>query len=194
MTLTIRKSEISKIDLGDFYTDYPHQDRHHLLEPQGQSEHRLLAYISTLVSETKIADVGSRTGNSALALSYNSSNYVDSYDINPNYFSFCRDSIRKDNLTFHLKDICSGPEMATLLQYSVINLDIDPHEGTVEQRVTDFLAENQWKGLLILDDIHYGWEKLTEVWGSIELPKVDATEFGHASGTGLVLFGDWKVE
>ena len=42
----------------------------------GQSEYRLYAWLSTQLNNTTILDVGTRTGGSALALSYNETNKV----------------------------------------------------------------------------------------------------------------------
>ena len=47
----------------------------------GQSEYRLYARLSTQFNNTTILDVGTRTGGSALALSYNETNNVMSYDL-----------------------------------------------------------------------------------------------------------------
>ena len=45
----------------------------------GQSEYRLYAWLSTQFNNTTILDVGTRTGGSALALSYNDKNKVAFY-------------------------------------------------------------------------------------------------------------------
>ena len=47
----------------------------------GVSEYRLYAYLSTFFNKTTILDIGTRTGGSALALSYNPQNTVRSYDL-----------------------------------------------------------------------------------------------------------------
>ena len=47
----------------------------------GQSEYRLYAWLSSQFENTTILDVGTRTGGSALALSYNDKNQVISYDL-----------------------------------------------------------------------------------------------------------------
>ena len=44
--------------------------------PAGQSEYRFYAYLSTFFNNTTILDIGTRTGGSALALSYNPTNQV----------------------------------------------------------------------------------------------------------------------
>ena len=66
----------------------------------GQCEYRLYAHLSTLFNGTTILDVGSRTGGSALALSYNEKNQVISYDLEEQGAS----SIKRDNITWKIQD------------------------------------------------------------------------------------------
>ena len=66
----------------------------------GQCEYRLYAHLSTLFKGTTILDVGSRTGGSALALSYNEDNQVISYDLEEQGAS----SIKRDNITWKIQD------------------------------------------------------------------------------------------
>ena len=51
--------------------------------PAGQSEYKLYAYLSTFFNKSTILDIGTRVGGSALALSYNPTNQVISYDLVP---------------------------------------------------------------------------------------------------------------
>ena len=82
-TLTKKKIEINKEDVKAL-------DVSHLRDlslnsndwlPAGQSEYRFYAYMSTWFNNTTILDIGTRTGGSALALSYNPTNKVRSYDL-----------------------------------------------------------------------------------------------------------------
>ena len=82
-----------------------------------------------------------------------------------------------------------------LLNSSIIFLDIDPHEGTREYNFYLWLKENKYKGLLILDDIHYFKEMRDNVWHKIpSSEKCDATSVGHWSGTGFVTFNNQTIE
>ena len=67
----------------------------------GQSEYRLYAWLSTQFNNTTILDVGTRTGGSALALSYNETNKVMSYDLQEQGAS---SGISKSNVQFNIKD------------------------------------------------------------------------------------------
>ena len=55
------------------------------------------------------------------------------------------------------------------------------------------LIEMDFKGILLLDDIHLNPE-MQSFWDWIPVGrKVDLTRLGHHSGTGAVLFGDSKL-
>lgn len=185
MKINITKKHLSKISLSDLADRFPYQGRHHVNDPIGQEFHVLYAYFSSLFNGIKIADIGTRTGNSAIALSYNENNHVDSYDVNSNYYNIVTNNIKKENITFHLQDILSNEK---ILEYKLISLDVDPHDGKQERRCFKFLQENNWKGLVLLDDIGPNWIQLHQWWNEITLPKWDLTKYGHASGTGLVDF------
>lgn len=134
---------------------------------------------------SKFLDIGSRYGNSAVAMSLNPEVHVDSYDIKK-----CgQEDIDKANILFHIENIFD--DMKKTLEYDVILLDIEPHAGKIETDFIAFLKDNDWKGILILDDIGPSWKTLNEVWNSIEdLKKYDVTALAHASGTGIIDFGD----
>jgi hypothetical protein len=55
------------------------------------------------------------------------------------------------------------------------------------------LIEIDFKGILLLDDIHLNAE-MQALWDWIPIvKKIDLTKFGHNSGTGVVMFGDSKL-
>ena len=154
----------------------------------GQSEYRLYAYLSTFFNESYILDVGTRIGGSALALSYNPTNQIISYDLVEQGAS----QIKKDNITWKIQDFRED-ESLDWSKISIIMIDVDPHDGVQEVEMMEFLKEKGWKGIILLDDIGPGWPEVEEMWNSIEEPKIDVTEVGHMSGTGLVNFGSKHV-
>ncbi len=192
MKITISQEEINKISLNQLGLDYPYQNTNHPGDPLGQPFHNLYAYFSTLFNGIKIADIGTRTGNSALALSYNENNIVDSYDVNSNYYNIVTEHIKKPNINFNLENILMSSK---ILQYPLISLDVDPHDGIQERYCFAFLEANNYKGIVLLDDIGPDWPALDYWFRSINLPKWDLTKYGHFSGTGLVDFtGELEVE
>ena len=150
----------------------------------GQSEYRLYAWLSKQFNNTTILDVGTRTGGSALALSYNEKNQVISYDLMEQGAS----QIQKDNITWKIQDFRSDDTL-DWKNISIIMIDVDPHDGVQEVEMMEFLNEVGWKGIMLLDDIGPGWPEVQDMWDEIPEEKLDVTEVGHMSGTGLVNFG-----
>lgn len=151
----------------------------------GVSEYRLYAYLSTLFNETTILDIGTRTGGSALALSYNQKNRIRSYDIVEQGAS----SIRKENVSWIISDFMKDKDI-DWDNVSIIVIDVGPHDGKQERVMMDWLREKGWKGILVLDDIGPGWPLIQEMWNEITDEKIDVTDFAHLSGTGIVNFGN----
>ena len=152
----------------------------------GQSEYRLYAWLSTKFNNTTILDVGTRTGGSALALSYNDKNKVISYDLVEQGAS---SGIKKDNITFKVQDFREDDTL-DYDNISIIMIDVDPHDGTAEEEMFEYLEEKGWKGLVLLDDIGPQWPEIEDFWNRITFPKINVTEVGHMSGTGLVNFDE----
>ena len=150
----------------------------------GQSEYRLYAWLSTQFNNTTILDVGTRTGGSALALSYNETNKVMSYELVEQGAS---SGIKKENVQFNIKDF-RNDDTLDFDNISIIMIDVDPHDGTAEEEMFIFLEEKGWKGLVLLDDIGPQWPEIEDFWNRITYPKINVTEIGHMSGTGLVNF------
>lgn len=132
------------------------------------------------------ADIGTRRGNSALALSLNPKVHVDSYDIHD---QGAGNKIKKDNIDFHLKNVFD--DLSQVLKYDLILLDIDPHAGSLETRLIEYLRDENWQGVLLLDDIGPDWKALHEMWNNVQgLIKYDLTVLAHTSGTGLIDYGE----
>ena len=73
-----------------------------------------------------------------------------------------------------------------LLSSPLIMLDTN-HDGNFENQFFQFLRNNHYDGFLFLDDIHLN-DAMIRFWNSITEPKVDLTDIGHFSGSGLVDF------
>lgn len=174
----------------------PHDrlDTGELLGQPGSEHYRLLAYLARQFSHGTIIDIGTHIGCSALALSTNPSNRVYTFDLQQKLsvtdqhqlwthgnVVFSKDNLMESETRQSWRDI--------LLSSSLIVLDIDPHEGSQEFEFYEWLKQENYRGLLLLDDIHYFKGMRDNCWYKIPSEeKRDLTGLGHWSGTGLVRF------
>ncbi len=79
-------------------------------------------------------------------------------------------------------------ELEALLKSPLILLDT-LHDGVFEREFCQALLSNNYKGILVLDDIHLN-RVMKKFWKNIKVTKYDITEIGHWSGTGLVDFSN----
>ena len=155
---------------------------------QGIEHYKFLAYMSTLFNGRDIIDIGTHRGASALALSYNSENNVYSFDIERKY------TLPKvSNVHYSLENLWELPNRykweQKILGSAFIFLDIDPHDGVLEFEFYEWLKQNNYKGFVICDDIWYFKAMRDNFWYKIDSEhKLDVTELGHWSGTGIVRF------
>jgi predicted O-methyltransferase YrrM len=166
----------------------------------GDQHYRLLAYLSTLFNGVDIIDIGTHVGSSALALSYNPTNTVHTFDIEARMTA--ERKARKwggRNIQFHMENLWDEAVRVAwrdrVLACPLILMDIDPHEGPMEMEFYRWLKEIGYKGLLVCDDIWYFKGMRDRFWYHIPAAeKVDVTALGHWSGTGIVHFGAQEVE
>lgn len=158
---------------------------HHLTDAEARGffladrEHyKLLAYLSTKV-KGPISDIGTYKGASALALSYGG---------NPVYTFDVSDMVALNPVPGNVNVVRYGPDtmFKGWLKSELICLDTI-HDGIHERKVIDYLVTNKWKGLLVLDDIH-AFPEQNKLWNEIKMRKVDLTDIGHWSGSGLIYF------
>ena len=176
------REKISGIDLWK-YSRYVANMEHRkcFFDVNFKEHYRLIACLSTLFDNGNIFDIGTNLGCSALALSYNSTNRVISYDLIE-----CRELYYAEelfNIEFLLGDVLQDRR---LIRSNLIMLDTN-HDGVFERKLYDFLKRNNYKGLLFLDDIHLN-QPMKDFWHSISEPKEDITDLGHWSGSGIVDF------
>lgn len=157
----------------------------------GKEHYKLLSYFSTLFNGATIIDIGTHRGSSALALSYNTTNTVYSFDIMDKVLN---EKIRtRENIVFSMDNLfeAAGQEKwkETLLAAPFIFLDVDPHNGSMEIDFYNYLKSIDYPGFIICDDIWYFKEMRNNFW--YKLPAVeryDLTHIGHWSGTGIFTF------
>ena len=196
--MKIIEKEIKDIDLNelsslintDEFTEYfLDKDREH---------YHLLAYLSTKFDNELIIDLGTHRGTSALALSYNKTNKVITYDVREFRGGIVHNiNDIPENIEWKIKNIMDDDAFSdreNLLKSKLIFLDT-AHEGDFEYDVYKYLKDGSYNGILVLDDIHFNG-KMKDFWEKIDTTKYDVTHLGHSiesSGTGLVDFSG-KVE
>ena len=181
--LSITNEQLDNIDL------FPYSQRINSSEYQGyfmsksgQEHYRLLAHISQTNDLVDILDVGTLKGCSALAFSVNSKNKVRSFNVG-NEFDLNHTPL---NAEFIIDNVLNGNYNSVILGSKYIMLDTY-HDGTFEKEFYDHLVSINYKGYLLLDDIHLNFE-MERFWGSITKEKYDITNIGHSTGTGVVYF------
>ena len=176
----------------------------------------ILAHLSTYFNDSILIDLGTNKGESAAALSYNKSNVVYTYDILPNDEAIQRVQ-EEGNIRYIIGD-CIGANwsgMAMLpnvnpkvdkeifLSSKLIFLDVDPHDGVQENKVLNFLIDNNWKGIMVCDDIGMGLEaekedshpQMRKWWNSVESAKynISSNHYASGTGTGIICFDNQEV-
>ena len=154
-------------------------------EEAGKEHYRLLSYISSLYKDSLLIDIGTYQGFSALALGYNQSNKVLSYDIIQNEsvdilkaYEIC------SNITFNVQNILNNFNIVHSSPFIILDT---AHDGNFENIFINKLIEEKWNGILLMDDI-LEYPALYKIWNSIKLEKYELTSKGHWSGTGAILF------
>ncbi len=160
-------------------------------EKSGVEHYKMLAYLSTLMDNEIILDIGTYQGGSALALSYNKNNKIVSIDIKHQVET----NIDLDNIEFLEGDILRSEDGKELIESSNFILYDTVHDGDTELEFHNHLVDSNWEGLCLWDDIKYRWtgairEGMQSFWNSIDDDKkVDLIKYGHWTGTGLVWYG-----
>lgn len=157
--------------------------------------YKLLAAIAHDESPQNIVEVGTFTGMSArVFLDYSSSSSqiitfdLDPWDCYPTYLT--SNDFKSKRIVQFLEDLSSeevfNNHKEFFLEADLIFLDA-PKDGKFEKNLLIKFSELNFpikKRYLILDDIRY--KEMFEIWRLIKSPKIDATSFGHWSGTGIV--------
>ena len=184
---------INSIDLSSYnqYVSWHHLNAWFPGEV-GENHHKLLAYLSSQLPDNSfVVDLGTQFGASALSLSYNKNVKVQTYDIG-DYIPQGKKSYRDVPNITSIQGSCFN-YVKNFAGASIILLDISPHDGADERKMIGMLLENDYKGLLICDDINLS-EAMKNFWNDVPLKKHDVTRYGHWSGTGIIVFDKETID
>ena len=215
-TINLSNEDLDAIDLSEFdkYLNEKYKytyKRGGFYDKSGVEQYKLLAYMSTLLDNETILDVGTFEGGSALALSKNKTNNVVSIDIS---YQVNQD-IDLDNILFLEGDILNHDEEIIKIESNFRGRTLDKnygkelidksklilydtvHNGIVEKQFHDYLVESNWSGICIWDDIKFRSNGnlrtgMIDFWDSIENEKEDVTKYAHWTGTGMVWYNQDK--
>lgn len=176
--MKITKQAISETDISNNLDKIDQSFTAVYQAPAGQEHYRLLTYISRLVNDSFLLDVGTYKGYSAIALSNNLSNKVISYDVEKHH-------IQENAINTEYR-IGEATDFESFKNTPVILLDTF-HDGVYEEKFINHLRSIKWIGLLIIDDIHE-FPALKILFDKLPEEKYDITHVGHWSGTGAVVF------
>jgi hypothetical protein len=179
----IKNEELDQLNL-DTHVNLINSDEYkrYFLSPSGMEHYRLLSFISSKYDNVQFLDIGSLKGCSALAFSTNQSNKVVSIDIG----SHLDLTSIPENIEFLIDDVLDEKHINTILNSKVILFDTF-HDGSFEIKFHKHLIDINYQGLVLYDDIHLNTPML-DFWLGIELKKLDISDIGHITGTGLVFY------
>lgn len=180
--LNITNEVLDSIDMSD-KNKIDNEEYQNYYENTSSKEHyRLLNFLSHSLNNSVIIDVGTLKGCSALALSVNKTNKIYSFNLNHEL------QLKEipDNVEFIVDNVINGKYDSILMESKIILLDTF-HDGTFELEFFNYLTSKKWIGILILDDIHLN-EQMQTFWNGIPNDKLDISNIGHQTGTGVVFF------
>lgn len=181
--LSITNEHLDTIDLSAYSQKINSLEyQKYFLLNSGREHYRLLAHISQKNSSVNILDIGTFKGCSALAFSINETNKIYSFNLVDEF-----DLVKKpSNIEFIIDNILNEKYKSLILDSNYIMLDTF-HDGNFEKKFYEYLISIDYKGYLLLDDIHLNSE-MEEFWNSIKKEKYDISSIGHLTGTGVVYF------
>ncbi len=188
--MIINYSEVREVDLSRLIKIVSKKHREIVNGEAGKEHYKLLAYLSKM-TKGLIIELGTHYGTSSMALAENPSNIIITYDIRDVYTI----KHQPKNVFRIIGNIFDLGEERILLKADLIFLDAS-HKATFEWQVFNYLKENKYKGVLLLDDICWS-DEMIELWNKINVRKYDLTDIGHGggiapsgnvTGTGLVDF------
>lgn len=184
---------INKIDLDHLlpYIQWCEQNKHFFTADPGKEHYKFLAYMaSCLGDDSKMVDIGTYFGFSALALAANEKQKVISYDI----FDWIPDDVpksikNKDNIEINIMDCME--DIGNILESDFICLDVSPHDGFQEIQIYNLLKKYKYKGILYVNNLNINAE-MKQFIDSVSHTKIDVTNYAHFTGSSLIIFDPSK--
>jgi hypothetical protein len=176
----ISNDVLDVVDMNLFQIIDNEEYQNYYTDRSSKEHYRLLTHISNSFNDETFIDVGTLKGSSALALSTNKKNKVYSFNLS----SQLELNSLPENVEFIIDNVLSGKYNNILLSSKFILLDTF-HDGSFEQEFLNYLKSINYSGVLILDDIYLNNE-MRFFWENIKEDKLDITNIGHSSGTGVV--------
>lgn len=178
----IKNEDLDSIpmDYGSYINSVEYKNYYQ--ERSSKEHYRLLTFLSFLFNGSKIMDVGSLKGSSALALSTNQTNTVYSFDIS-NSLDL---NNTPSNINFINDEVTNGKYDSLILESKIILLDTY-HEGQYEKEFIKHLEKLNYRGILICDDIMLN-KNMIEFWEGVTQEKENISHLGHITGTGIIYF------
>lgn len=158
--------------------------------PSGNQEYKLYSYLTTFFDNAIILDIGTLNGRSAISLSHNELNQVISYNIVDDIKKPGHKIYTKSNIEFRIKNVLDDLSLEFVAKLKIVMIDID-HLEVLERQIIQRLNDYGFSGLILLDDITHPAkeerEAMQRLWKSLNYEKYDVTQYGHWSGTGLIV-------
>jgi predicted O-methyltransferase YrrM len=188
--IELSNSVLDKLDMSSHVDKVGCYSEYFTLE-SGKEHYRLLRYLASKI-DSHVIEIGTHCGSSAVALSIDTDHEIITYDI--------VDVKKNDlsgisNIKFKLTEFMDDLENKELILNSKMIFIDAPHNGTYEERCYDWLIKNNYKGIVVWDDINLNTE-MKNFWESYVSPekynvkKIDVTKYGHITGTGITNFSD----
>lgn len=170
------RNELNEIDMADIVDIVHSEMQPFVVNDAGKDHYRLLRYIGRNFMGS-IYEVGTHRGASSTSLS-EAVRKIITYDIQS--WEKCSISTNEYRVKNPLEDI-KELSLAGLIFYDTA------HDGVVEREFMTALENNNFNGIVVLDDIYLN-DEMKSFWNDIKQYKEDWTDVGHWSGTGVVYF------
>lgn len=186
--MRMTKAEIDAVDLSAQWALLPKDED---IRDWWAPFYKTFAVLSTKIGDGKILELGTRWGQSALALGYCKGAFVTTYDT---WDWGQKEHYDIENIDFRVGDGLVL-EPGEYIESDLIYLDVDPHNGIMELGLYRALKDMGYRGMMVCDDIHDPASMRTIFWDKVDLPKVEfPEEFGHSTGMGAIFFGEGRIE